>query len=466
MRNTDCEKTRERLSDYLDGSLLPQDRNAVEEHLGQCGRCREEAEQLREIMSLLSEIPAAPVPDRFDLDLRRALRREIEAQKETEKISGEKDAAVVLPAEDKAVRKERKRPRWKIAGAAAAVFMVGILSVAMMQDGVGIPLRDLAIDKNRTAEETESAADSGGGAGQDQGCQYSIVAKQQAEEDGDEVLRGAAGPAGSDAEVEAASPAPQNSGGNIVMYRSAITEDAVSPTGSGSAGGEAAGGAAQDQDASTPALMATGGLETNTVLPGQGETSEITDSGLSRGAGFSSQDEYSRACAEWMGEYVEALNTKDAALFSDTVATAGINGYTTDAASFTMKLYEDYLGTGELTFRQLHSSSIKLESSFLIEGSRRQVRMDMTGTSSGLSASEILLDLGPWLSGQISETDFTLEGYDVKNGGSEVVFRIETAVSADESGSDGAEDKYGAADESEGNETKHQVKEIVWKKTE
>ncbi|HKV43994.1 MAG TPA: zf-HC2 domain-containing protein, partial [bacterium] len=53
------------LSAYLDGELLPREGTAVQEHLLECRRCREEYERLRITKSLLGELPVAEPPAEF-----------------------------------------------------------------------------------------------------------------------------------------------------------------------------------------------------------------------------------------------------------------------------------------------------------------------------------------------------------------------------------------------------------------
>lgn len=53
------------LSPYLDGELLPKEAAAVQEHLLECGACREAYERLRATKALLSELPVAEPPAEF-----------------------------------------------------------------------------------------------------------------------------------------------------------------------------------------------------------------------------------------------------------------------------------------------------------------------------------------------------------------------------------------------------------------
>jgi hypothetical protein len=55
----------ELLSPYLDGQVTPDQRAAVEAHLGECGACREELASLRALTRLLGQLPVAPPPRSF-----------------------------------------------------------------------------------------------------------------------------------------------------------------------------------------------------------------------------------------------------------------------------------------------------------------------------------------------------------------------------------------------------------------
>jgi anti-sigma factor RsiW len=58
---------RDRLSEYLDGQLLGQERQAVEEHLAACGSCRWELQTLRQTVLWTRNLPTMPVPRSFTL---------------------------------------------------------------------------------------------------------------------------------------------------------------------------------------------------------------------------------------------------------------------------------------------------------------------------------------------------------------------------------------------------------------
>lgn len=55
-------RARRRLSSLLDGELAPDERLAVDGHLGRCSRCRRELAELRTAEALLRRLPASLVP--------------------------------------------------------------------------------------------------------------------------------------------------------------------------------------------------------------------------------------------------------------------------------------------------------------------------------------------------------------------------------------------------------------------
>lgn len=64
-RQTECERTRESLSEYLDGRLPPLEERQTDDHLARCAECSAELEALRRTVALLRDLPAVPVPRSF-----------------------------------------------------------------------------------------------------------------------------------------------------------------------------------------------------------------------------------------------------------------------------------------------------------------------------------------------------------------------------------------------------------------
>src|SRR6266545_1016058 len=64
-----------RLSEYLDGTLGPDEGRAVEQHLEGCAHCRQSLAELRETMNALSELHRVPAPENFDSEVVETIRR-------------------------------------------------------------------------------------------------------------------------------------------------------------------------------------------------------------------------------------------------------------------------------------------------------------------------------------------------------------------------------------------------------
>lgn len=60
-----CEHAKHHLEEYAEGLLLPLDRAAVEQHLGDCARCPAELARLRALLHALAELPDDDVPADF-----------------------------------------------------------------------------------------------------------------------------------------------------------------------------------------------------------------------------------------------------------------------------------------------------------------------------------------------------------------------------------------------------------------
>ncbi len=65
-------RLRDQLSAYIDGELDDSAAERLERHLAECGRCRQEMEQLRATVAALQELPAVEPPRSFTLSPERA----------------------------------------------------------------------------------------------------------------------------------------------------------------------------------------------------------------------------------------------------------------------------------------------------------------------------------------------------------------------------------------------------------
>ncbi len=76
-RETGCENTRGKLSEYIDGRLGADQTKRVEAHLKECQACRSELESLRSTVNLLRRLPLAAVPHSFALTEVESVRRPV-----------------------------------------------------------------------------------------------------------------------------------------------------------------------------------------------------------------------------------------------------------------------------------------------------------------------------------------------------------------------------------------------------
>ena len=65
---TECSKTREQLTSYLDGELGDNERARLELHLESCRSCRQEYNSLRQTVSLLRQVPEVNSEHTFRID--------------------------------------------------------------------------------------------------------------------------------------------------------------------------------------------------------------------------------------------------------------------------------------------------------------------------------------------------------------------------------------------------------------
>ena len=64
-----------KLSEYLDGELDPTDCAGVEDHMADCGRCREFLESLRRAVAHVASMEAPELPENFKRDILSAYAR-------------------------------------------------------------------------------------------------------------------------------------------------------------------------------------------------------------------------------------------------------------------------------------------------------------------------------------------------------------------------------------------------------
>ena len=107
--------TPERLQEFVDGVLFPEERTRVEDHLATCAPCADEVRALRALLDRLEALPDTVEPER---DHWPALRAEI--------LAGEREPARVVPLPPKRDRVGFASPRigWFGLAAAAVIALV------------------------------------------------------------------------------------------------------------------------------------------------------------------------------------------------------------------------------------------------------------------------------------------------------------------------------------------------------
>lgn len=63
MREMPCQELVEVVTDYLEGALPTEDLARFEEHLAECGPCREYLAQFRRTISVVGRVDAAALPE-------------------------------------------------------------------------------------------------------------------------------------------------------------------------------------------------------------------------------------------------------------------------------------------------------------------------------------------------------------------------------------------------------------------
>lgn len=105
----DCAQVRERISEWLDGEILPAGRAELERHLAACAACRAEGEALSAVSRTLRALPRKAAPPGIAREVRERLARE----------------QLIGPGAPGARRRRLFLPRWmKGMGLAAAALLV------------------------------------------------------------------------------------------------------------------------------------------------------------------------------------------------------------------------------------------------------------------------------------------------------------------------------------------------------
>ena len=124
-----CNEIRELLSIYIDDMLEDELKSEVEKHIAFCPECKKEYEELKKLSQILSDLPEVPLPENFDQRIHDAL-----------VASKEADNAVVIPMK----KQSKMKKAVKYMSTAAAIFVVGIFSIAMYNNSDQLIPQDYA----------------------------------------------------------------------------------------------------------------------------------------------------------------------------------------------------------------------------------------------------------------------------------------------------------------------------------
>jgi hypothetical protein len=138
------------LSAYADGEVLSDDeRTRIEAHLRTCEMCRSELESIRQVSSLLADLPEPVLPRSFRL-----------SAADIEGVSAESESAEPVPIEPWLVRNQ-----WyfRYAGLAAALLLVVVVTVDLLPtsdesaDELFTTSQDVSEDEGTDADSPEDA---------------------------------------------------------------------------------------------------------------------------------------------------------------------------------------------------------------------------------------------------------------------------------------------------------------------
>lgn len=454
MKDITCIQVRERMTDYIDGALEPQDQAAFLAHIRQCPACRQEAEQLSALVGSLREIPQVPVPDSFDVRLTQALKEEM--------------TVVSLSAKADKNSNNPKKRRWKAMSAAAAVLLVGLLSITMFEDGLGAGINDFFCneelpsgeenDVNKDENKTESAMDFDSYEEKTAGADSENAALPAEEEEAlsqNEPVKSASSGNqrlnGENSDVSSDYSEKKDEKALRAKFSLMTKKEAFSDAdGMEEDFGDASESESEYLMDSAPALCAGMGGD------GMEEAAISSESALSRGgSAYPDMQRYDTESRRFMDSCAEAIEEKNSALFTDIIAKVGINGYTTDTAVSVLKWYQDYLGEGKLKVQFLKNDSQKTERVYLIEGNKNSTRFTVSGTAAGIRVQNTILNHGVWLAQNAPGEGYVLNDVIVGNRGTEVHFCFTLDATNADTGNEGDTSLDLPAE-----------KEIVWKKTE
>lgn len=139
-----CEQMHELISPYLDEMTSKKETELIEAHLRECPACQQHLAEMKRMCTLLGQLEAPQVPERFALDLHKRLA--------DEKVKIFAPREIMTP----------KKSGWLVAGIAGIALGFGMLASSFMPMGAMVALQDLfspdqekpaVIDNNKILDE-------------------------------------------------------------------------------------------------------------------------------------------------------------------------------------------------------------------------------------------------------------------------------------------------------------------------
>lgn len=366
--------------------------------------------ELLQLLELLSQIPEAPVPEEFDLRLRRALKQEAE-------------------------REKRLRRRKRLT-AVAACLAIGLLSVRMM-GGVGLDtasdlsgMEDTPKTEYSDAVSADGMPSEGAASGEAQGAEETLengmdLRCAQIEEPGLSAYS-AQEKNLENKETETDSAGKPDTGGEseTISDGSSVSDTAFDSE----AGGTMLTGAA-----------AGGGFSQRGEAPSRGELSSL---------GRDAFDQDCEQVVQWMAEGIEE---NDAQKLVQAVTYKNNGVYSDSQAQQVLKLYSD-LFAGGLTYKRVNLTAWSGNNIYRLSDGSRELLVLVSSTPEGLKLSEPVMEACDWLYQQMEGEEFTLLEVTRDAGQKQVEFCVQTERVEEEADT-------GSAGEGE-------MRKLIWKETE
>lgn len=138
-----CIEVEEKVSLYIDDMLENDEKRQVELHLDECQSCKELYDLLLTNVHLCQELPMIDLPEGFEEQLHQKL-LEVKVEEQESDLSEE----YIIP------KKKHKKYKWRIYASIAAVFIVCIVSIATVNNGV-MDKKEMAPVENFSMEQPQ-----------------------------------------------------------------------------------------------------------------------------------------------------------------------------------------------------------------------------------------------------------------------------------------------------------------------